>query len=263
MTGNGRPEMRGAKLRGSERATYVAGMFNRISSRYDLLNTVMTAGRHHAWRRLAAKLAMEDSTGPALDVASGTGDFALALAAMDRVTRVVGLDFASRMLSLAGSKAGRGGVSGKLDIMRGDAHALPFRDGEFACATVGFGVRNFVDVSRSLDEMVRVVRTGGRVVVLEIVRVEGRSPLQRAMPLVFRYATPWLGALLAGDREAYTYLPESVEEFLSARELAGLMVNAGLADVRHRSLALGGVAILVGTKKPAGHAPDGDITYPG
>lgn len=237
-----------AHLTGRERARYVSRMFARISRRYDLLNTVMTGGRHYAWRRRAARMAAEGLEGVALDVATGTGDFAIDLAVAPEVTGVVGLDFAPEMLAIASNKAARRRLSHRINFTAGDAHSLPFGDDQFACATVGFGVRNFVDLPRALGEMARVVRPGGRVVSLEIVRMGGRGPLSRILPLHFRYVTPWLGALLAGDREAYTYLPESVENFLSATELARVMEEAGLENVTHKGLGLGTVAIHVGEK---------------
>lgn len=237
-----------ARLRGQERARYVADMFGRISRRYDMLNTVMTAGRHYAWRRMAVNMAVGAYPGPALDIATGTGDFALELARRRNVTSVVGLDFAPEMLLLAAEKARRQGRSAKLSLAAGDAHALPFSNNQFICATVGFGVRNFIDVPKALREMARVVRSGGRVVILEIVRLEGAGLVSKAAPIYFRRVTPRLGALLARDREAYTYLPESVDAFLSARELASLMEDAGLRNVRYRKLALGTVAIHVGEK---------------
>ena len=224
-------------------------MFARISGRYDLLNTVMTAGRHHAWRRLAAGLAVGNLRGPALDVATGTGDLALDLARIPAVTQVVGLDFTREMLAVAARKTLENGLTGRVGYLLGDAHALPFPDDRFICATVGFGVRNFIDVPRTLRETARVLRPGGRVAVLEIVRQEGRGPVSRLFPLYFRYVTPWLGTVLAGDSEAYTYLPESVQGFLSANELARMMEEAGLRNVAVRGLALGTVAIVSGEKR--------------
>ena len=238
-----------ASLRGPQRARYVAEMFGRISKRYDLLNTVMTGGRHYAWRRMAAKSAVDSGLeGCALDLATGTGDFALDLASHPNVSRVVGLDFTPEMITLAAQKAERKSLSQTLEFGVGDAHALPFADESFICVTVGFGVRNFIDVPAALAEMVRVIKPGGRVVILEIVRLEGRGLRARVLPVYFRYATPLLGAALAGNREAYTYLPQSVESFLRAHQLAELMEKAGLQDVRYRSLGLGTVAIHTGVK---------------
>ena len=236
-----------AKLRGQERARYVSRMFGRISRRYDLLNTVMTGGRHYAWRRLAADAATaSELSGAALDVACGTGDFAFDLARKSNIEHVVGLDFVPPMLALAIGKARRQRLSAQTAFIAGDAHSLPFADDSFVCATVGFGVRNFIDVPRALSEMARVVRPGGRVVVLEIVRMEGRGLHNRLLPWCFQRTAPLLGAVLAGDSEAYSYLPQSVDEFLSASQLADVMEGAGLRNVRRRSLGMGMVAALVG-----------------
>ncbi len=236
-----------AKLRGEDRARYVSRMFGRISRRYDLLNTVMTGGMHYAWRRLAANTAVESGlNGTALDVACGTGDFAFDIARKDAIRDVVGLDFVPQMLALARKKAARQGLESITTFSVGDAHALPFSDDSFVCATVGFGVRNFIDVPGALREMARVVMPGGQVVVLEIVRMEGRGLHSRALPWCFQRVAPLLGALLAGDGEAYSYLPQSVDEFLSAAQLAEVMEDAGLRHVRQQRLGLGMVAVVAG-----------------
>ena len=227
-------------------------MFTRISKRYDRLNTIMSGGRHYAWRRRAAGMAIGDLTGQALDVATGTGDFTFDLLGHSQVGSVVGLDFTRAMLPLAIEKTRERGSGDSIEFVAGDAHALPFSDDTFICATVGFGVRNFIDVPLALREMRRVVRPGGRVVILEIVRQDGINPIGKLFPLYFRRVTPWMGALFAGDREAYTYLPESVQGFLSADELAEMMDEAGLVNVRYQQLALGTVAIHVGEKAGAG-----------
>ena len=237
-----------AHLTGRERTRYVTRMFGRIARRYDLLNGVMSGGRHHAWRRTAVGMGTPDLVGPALDVAAGTGDFALELLRTGWATDVVAFDNTLDMLAVAVEKARRRGLDDRLRTVTGDAHSLPFADDSFVCVTVGFGVRNFVDVPRALGEMVRVVRPGGTVVVLDIFRLEGRTLLDRLFPVYFRTVTPWLGALLAGDREAYAYLPKSVETFLSADELVTMMEEAGLTGVRYRRLALGSVAIHAGRK---------------
>ena len=240
-----------ASLKGEERARYVSDMFNRIAPRYDLMNFIMSGGRHGPWRRKATALAVEGLHGDALDVAAGTGDFSIDLANRDEVESATGLDFASEMMLLGIPKTERKGVSDSVSFIRGDAHDLPFPDNSFICATVGFGIRNFTDVPKALSEMARVVIPGGRVVSLEIVRMDGKDPISWAARLHFRYVTPWLGALIAGDREAYTYLPQSAESFKSADELADAMEDAGLEVTVQKKLALGALAIHVG-EKPIG-----------
>lgn len=237
-----------AHLTDRERTRYVTRLFGRIARRYDLLNGVMSAGRHHAWRRAAIEMGTPHLVGPALDVAAGTGDFALELLRKDWTTEVVVFDNTLDMLAVAVEKARRRELGHRLRTVIGDAHSLPFADDSFVCVTVGFGLRNFVDVPRALGEMVRVVRPGGRVVVLDIFRLEGRTLLDRLFTVYFRTVTPWFGALLAGDREAYAYLPKSVEAFLGADELAAMMEEAGLTGVRYRRFALGSVAIHEGRK---------------
>ena len=237
-----------AQLKGDERARYVTEMFARISRRYDLMNSVMSGGRHYAWRRTATTLAVEGLRGRVLDVATGTGDFAFNLARRPEVTSVVGLDFTREMMELGLPKSESQGVQGSVSFTEGDAHDLPFPDNSFICATVGFGIRNFIDVPRALSEMARVVEPGGRVVSLEIVRQDGRGPIGRLARFHFRYVTPWIGGALAGDREAYTYLPQSAQRFMSASELTEAMTDAGLKVTTHKSLALGTVAIHVGEK---------------
>ena len=230
-------------------------MFARISRRYDRLNAIMSGGRHHAWRRIAVDMAVGELSGPALDVATGTGDFAIDLARKPQVSQVVGLDFTREMLPLAVRKTRGKGLGAVAGYLAGDAHALPFQDDRFICATVGFGVRNFIDVPKALREMTRVVMPGGRVVILEIVRLEGLGPAGRLFPLYFRHVTPWLGVIFGGDREAYTYLPESVQGFLTAGEVAAMMRDAGLSNVTYRKLALGTVAVHVGEKGGVAPAP--------
>ena len=240
-----------AQLKGDERARYVTEMFARISRRYDLMNSVMSGGRDYAWRRMATEMAVEGLRGRALDVATGTGDFAFDLARRPEVTSVVGLDFTREMMELGLPKAESQGVQRSVSFTEGDAHALPFTDDSFICVTVGFGIRNFIDVPRALSEMARVVEPGGRVVSLEIVRQDGKGLISRLARFHFRYVTPWIGSALAGDREAYTYLPQSAQGFMSASELVEAMREAGLVAVTTRSLALGTVAIHVGLKPSA------------
>lgn len=246
-----------AHLQGPEKARYVAAMFARIAGRYDLLNTVMTAGQHHRWRRHAARMAVQGidgdgrhtpERGPALDVATGTGDLAIALARRSEVTRVVALDLLPEMLCLAQSKVRRSGLGHKIDLMRGDALSLPFSEYSFHFTTAGFSMRNVSDVGQALAEMARVTRPGGCVLVLEAMPVRRAGLFGRAYHLYFRHIVPLLGALLAGNWEDYSYLPESVYAFSDAQEFASLMEQTGLRDVRYRLVGLGTAAIHMGTK---------------
>jgi demethylmenaquinone methyltransferase/2-methoxy-6-polyprenyl-1,4-benzoquinol methylase len=234
------------------RAPLVRAMFGRIAGRYDLMNTLMTGGRHHAWRRLAVRQAClsgrqaQPAGGRALDVCCGTGDFALELARQGAST-VVAVDFSREMLAPAARKAAAAGLSGRVQWQLADALRLPFPDGAFFCVTSGFGVRNVDDVGRALREMARVVAPGGRVSVLELTPVRSRlvGPVSRAY---LRGLVPLVGGLVAGDRAAYTYLPDSVRAFPAADVLARLMREAGLVEVRYRLLALGAVALHLGVK---------------
>ena len=215
-------------------------MFDRIARRYDLMNSVMSAGTHHRWRERAADLTRLGIGDSALDVCCGTGDLALELAR--RVApggRVVGLDFSAPMLELAQDKSREAGVP--IRWVQGNALELPFADGQFDAATVGFGVRNVVDLERGIAEMARVVRPGGRVVILEIT-TPVRPPLSWFFAVWFDRIVPLLGAL-AGDRDAYTYLPTSVRRFPPADELAALMDRAGLSEIRYLILSGGIIAI--------------------
>ena len=229
----------------------VRAMFDRIAGLYDLMNSVMTAGLHHRWRRRAAELAAVPRDGRALDVASGTGDLALELAArMGPGGEVVGTDFSERMLALARAKAaGRLNGSGpRVRFETANALELPYEDGSFDAATVGFGARNFADLGRGLAEMARVVRPDGRVVVLEIT-TPTRPPLSNFFELWFDRLVPALGRL-AGDAAAYSYLPRSVRRFPGPRELAELMWRSGLRRVRYLLTAGGIIALHVGEVAP-------------
>jgi demethylmenaquinone methyltransferase/2-methoxy-6-polyprenyl-1,4-benzoquinol methylase len=208
-------------------------MFDRIASVYDLMNSVMTAGMHQRWRERTADLARVGPGSRALDVATGTGDLAIALA--DRGADVVGVDFAEKMLAIARGKAPA------IDFRSGNALALEFPDDSFDAATVGFGARNFDDLDRGLAEMARVVRPGGRVVVLEITTPQ-RPPLSWFFRMWFDSVVPMIGRV-AGDPAAYEYLPNSVKRFPGPRDLAGRMADAGMTDVRWVLTAGGIIAI--------------------
>jgi demethylmenaquinone methyltransferase / 2-methoxy-6-polyprenyl-1,4-benzoquinol methylase len=214
----------------------VRGMFDRIAPVYDGMNRVMTAGLDRRWR----KLAVAEVVWPGdrvLDACCGTGD--LAVEAERRGGRVVGLDFSERMLERARKK------SGAIEWVQGDALALPFGDGEFDAATVGFGVRNLADLEGGLRELARVLRPGGKVAVLEITRPRGI--LRPFFRFWFDVLVPLAGRVLPGG-EAYTYLPASVRRFPGPDDLSALFERAGFEDVRYRLLGGGIVALHVGVK---------------
>jgi demethylmenaquinone methyltransferase / 2-methoxy-6-polyprenyl-1,4-benzoquinol methylase len=245
-------------------------MFDGIAGVYDLLNTAMTAGLHHRWRARAAELARIGAGDSVLDVATGTGDLALELARQVAPDgSVIGSDFAEGMLARARAKAtGASGVQPRFEW--GDALELPYADDSFDAATVGFGARNFSDLAQGLAEMTRVVRPGGRVVVLEIT-TPVKPPLSVFYALWFDRIVPLLGrgvqacsSLLEplrrarGSRsrvaaggvtiaDAYTYLPSSVKRFPAPAELAAELAGAGLEEISYVLLAGGIVAIHAGT----------------
>jgi demethylmenaquinone methyltransferase/2-methoxy-6-polyprenyl-1,4-benzoquinol methylase len=221
---------------GTLEPTVVRSMFDRIAPVYDVMNRLMTVGLDRRWR----KLAVQEVVWPGdrvLDACCGTGD--LAVEAERRGGRVVGLDFSERMLERARKK------SGAIEWVQGDALDLPFPDGGFDSATVGFGVRNLADLDGGLRELARVLHPGGKLAVLEITRPRGL--LKPFFRLWFDVVVPLLGRVLPGG-EAYTYLPASVRRFPGPEDLSALLEGAGFQDVRYRLLGGGIVALHVGTK---------------
>jgi demethylmenaquinone methyltransferase / 2-methoxy-6-polyprenyl-1,4-benzoquinol methylase len=218
----------------------VRAMFDRIARVYDPVTSLMPAGLHHRWRERAADLAALTPGGRALDVATGTGDLAIELARrVGPAGTVVGSDFSEKMLDLARAK------SDAVTWEWANALELPYPDAGFDAATVGFGARNFSDLDRGLAEMARVVRPGGKVVILEIT-VPQRPPLSTFFSIWFDRVVPVLGRV-AGDPDAYAYLPSSVKRFPGPEALAARMAGTGLTDVRWILTAGGIIALHVGT----------------
>ncbi len=216
----------------------VRTMFDRIAPVYDAMNRLMTAGLDLRWRRLAATAVVRPGD-RVLDAACGTGDFALAsLRLLGSTGSVIGIDFSPRMLERARRK------STAVEWLQADLLALPFPDGSFDAATVGFGVRNLAELERGLRELRRVLRPGGRLAVLEITRPRGL--LRPFFSVWFERLVPLAGRLLPGGR-AYGYLPASVSRFPRAEELAELLERAGFAGVRFQLLAGSIVALHTGT----------------
>lgn len=230
---------------GPDKARFVSEMFSRIAGRYDLMNGLMTLGMHHGWRRVAARQTIASPDGPALDLATGTADLALELRELHPHRDIIAADFSLGMLREARGKVRDVGAAERVRLVAADALGLPFADRTFACVTSAFLLRNLADLRQGLAEMRRVTRPGGRVVALEISqpRLPGFHTLFR---LYFHQIVPLVGGLVAGDREAYTYLPQSVDRFLTPPELASLMGEVGLRAVKVQSLGLGTVTIHSG-----------------
>jgi len=215
-------------------------MFDRIARRYDLVNTVLSAGTDGGWRRRAARATGLQPGGSALDVACGSGKLTAQLVRIAGPDgRVVGLDFSSQMLEVA--RREHPGV----EFTDGDALNLPFDDATFDAATIAFGLRNLADPVRGLREMLRVVKPGGRAVVLEFVRPP-RGLVGAAYRAYLKTLLPAIGGALSGQPAAYRYLSDTVDSYRTAEELEALAIVAGWASVRRSGLAAGTVSLVSG-----------------
>lgn len=246
------PELRKDEVALGER---INEMFNGVARRYDLLNSVMTAGMHRRWTARAADAARLRSDSVALDVCCGTGDLTLALANTAPGAKVIGCDFSEPMMELARSKA----TDRDVETVRfewADAMGLPYENELFDAVCVGYGVRNFANRTRGLEELVRVLRPSGRLVVLEFTPPR-RFPFRDFYALWFERIVPLLGRLSSSPK-AYSYLPESVRTFPGPKDLAGELAAAGVGEIRYTILAGGIVTIHSGVKpKPAARSTRG------
>ena len=230
------------KVPEGEKADRVGQVFDSVAQRYDLMNDLMSLGLHRAWKRFAIRIARVQPGERVLDVATGSGDLARALS--ERGAAVWMTDVNHRMLSIGRDRmldAGR-----MLPAVQSDAERLPFADRTFDCVTVAFGLRNMTHKDRALAEMRRVLRVGGRLLVLEFSRVW--EPLAKAYDVYSFRVLPWLGERVAGDASAYRYLAESIRMHPDQETLAGMMRGAGLDQVDYFNLAAGAVALHRGWK---------------
>ena len=226
----------------------IAGMFDGIARRYDLLNHLLSAGLDRGWRNRAVEVLNLDGQETVLDLCTGTADLALALSARRRgARRVVGIDFAAQMLRHGKAKLARHPVGGRISLLRGDAVHIPLVDRSVDAVTIGFGIRNVVDPRSSLDEILRVLRSGGQVAILEF--GEPRSAPVRAVYLwYFRRVLPLVGRWISQHRSAYSYLPVSVGGFHNPPAFCQLLESAGFAGVRAMPLTFGIVYLYTGGK---------------
>ncbi|TAM92723.1 bifunctional demethylmenaquinone methyltransferase/2-methoxy-6-polyprenyl-1,4-benzoquinol methylase UbiE [bacterium] len=227
-----------------EKSTYVREMFATIAPKYDVANRVMTAGIDESWRRRAIRELRVAPGGEVLDLCCGTGDLSFANARSDRARRIVGVDFCEPMLKVARERNAE--FADRISFIEGDVMALPFEDARFDGATMGFSMRNVVDIGATLREIRRVLKPGARFVNLDVSKPP--NPLWRSLFYFHFYKiVPLLGGLLSGSKSAYAYLPNSLTNFPGADGLAACFVQAGYADVRFVRLLGGIVAIHVGT----------------
>lgn len=234
----------------ADKARRVEAMFDRIARRYDLMNDVMTLGNHRLWKR-AARRSLRVGGVPArvLDVATGTGDLALALAHQEPSASVVGLDFSAPMLDRARRRQDALAVAGgRLAFVRGDALNLPFADGAYTAATSGFALRNVTDLGAMFRELHRVLAVGGALALLDLVPIPSPPPWTRLARLHLQRVVPQLGAALTRDRAAYMYLPSSVETIPPLPAIEELLRETGFRDVGHRLFGLGTVALITATR---------------
>jgi len=225
----------------------IRSLFDNIAPTYDLLNHLLSLGRDFYWRKRAVQ-ELKGLEGWILDIATGTGDVAVEMIYQgDHRRKVSGLDFSEPMIKKAKQKVSQKGLSQAITLSLGDALSLPFRDNTFSASLIAFGLRNIVQKERALSEMVRVIKTGGKVVVLEFTFPK-KGLMRRIYPIYFQRVLPRVGGLISGDRGAYAYLPESVFHFASVENYEVLLRKAGLERVRSRSLT-GGVASLISGEK--------------
>jgi demethylmenaquinone methyltransferase / 2-methoxy-6-polyprenyl-1,4-benzoquinol methylase len=229
-----------------EKHAYVQEMFDSIAPRYDLLNSLMSLRLHYVWRRVATKQAGLKPGDTALDVCTGTGDFAFELAkSVGNGGTVHATDFSEQMLVYGRQK---GKEQPNVFFSQADTQHLPFEDSRFDAVTVGFGIRNVADIPQGVREMARVAKVGGRVVILEFSTPQ--NPVFARLYHFYSYSLmPALGALIAGSKRAYTYLPSSIEKFYSREALKSIMEEAGLANITIQNLLFGAVVIHTGVKK--------------
>lgn len=226
----------------------VRTMFDRIAPRYDLLNHLLSLGIDRRWRRRVIGELRPSDPHHILDVATGTGDLAIALGRMSPQVCVIGVDLSEEMVAVGRRKVEERGLAGRVSLSTGDAEALAFDDGTFDAATVAFGVRNFSDIPKGLSEMARTLRKGGTLAVLEFSRPDNKI-FCTLFRFYFHKVLPVVGGWISKDRAAYRYLPSSVDEFPAPERFLGMMSEAGLDNCRAVPMTFGVAYIYIGIKR--------------
>lgn len=223
-------------------------MFDGIAPSYDRLNHLMSLGVDKIWRRRALKEIVDGTQQQILDVACGTGDSTIAIALKAAPgSRITGIDISTGMMEPLMRKAAHEGVHDRIKLLVADALDMPFPDGTFHRVTCAFGVRNFEDKSRGLAEFHRVLKPGGKAVILEL-SVPSKPWLRQLYDIYFMHILPWIGGMVSGNKEAYRYLPASVHAFPSPPAFCAMMEEAGFRNVRHISLSMGLCRLYTGEK---------------
>lgn len=225
----------------------VKEIFNDIAPRYDLLNHLLSMNIDKGWRRKAMRHMGEKEKGHLLDVACGTGDFSIA-AYKAGVQHITGIDISANMVEIGRKKVHEMGLDDRITLQTGDSEQMDFEEGTFDVVTVAFGVRNFEHLEVGLKEMQRVLRPGGKVIILEFSMPE-HFPMKQLYRFYFRHILPYVGGWISGNKAAYTYLPESVMKFPQGKVFLGIMRDCGFSDVLQQKLSFGIASLYIGIKK--------------
>lgn len=234
----------GSKLSKKEQ---IAHMFNDIAGRYDFLNRFMSMGIDVTWRKKALKLLRPLQPKVMLDVATGTGDVAIMASRMLNPDMIIGIDISEGMLSFGREKVKKLGLSEKITLQEGDSETISFPDATFDAITVAFGVRNFENLEKGLAEIRRVLKPGGKAVILEFSNPT-KAPVKQLYNFYFRYITPWIGKWVARNKAAYTYLPDSVKAFPQGQAMCAILQKTGFQAVTCKTLTFGICSIYSATR---------------
>ena len=242
-----KPQVTPYKKTDSGKKDQVAEMFDNISDNYDFLNHFLSMGIDNLWRKKAIDQLKSIKPKTLLDVATGTGD--LAIVALKRLSpeRIVGIDISEGMLSVGRKKMVNKKIADKIKLQYGDSEKIPFSDKSFDAITVAYGVRNFENLSKGLSEMCRVLKPGGKAVILEFSKPK-KFPVKQAFNLYFKNILPFIGKIVSKDNRAYTYLPESVDAFPEGKEFLTIFKAVGFKEVKQIKLSGGISSIYVGEK---------------